>query len=45
MKEAIEWSYTDYAKALHDDNLDIKSILKEEWDKFIDEYNKEQEGS
>ena len=45
MKEVTEWSYTVYLKALHDDNLYIKNILKDEWGKFVGEYNKEQEGS
>ena len=41
-RKITEWTYTDYVKALHDEELDIKNILKEEWDKFMCEFNKEQ---
>ena len=41
-KKITEWTYTDYVKALHDEELDIKNILKEEWDNFMSEFNKEQ---
>ena len=40
-RSITEWTYNDYVKALYDENLDIKGILKKEWDEFVECFNKE----